>query len=262
MEVKARPLSEELISRANSVSFGGKRGDLSNNDYQHYVEEIKSWNIADSKKQIILNKLYDKWSIILKYEAEHVSVMVAGPSKYNAKKLDKSDRILELRKDFSEWYKQVKEQAENFNKIDGKAEQLVRLVEFCTRPNNPCDPTKHLEELALVNQDAFVEYYDKLYPEYKWRKNSTIVKLYEAIKAGTLKPIVVETFFEDDNLRAYIEGDRAYIKFVLKPKRQLIVALKSRGYWWNSGKSAWSTYLDRLDKEWVAEISSRYGQYI
>ena len=53
-----------------------------------------------------------------------------------------------------------------------------------------------------------------------------------------------------------------YIRFTMKPARQLIVALKSRGWWWNSGKRAWSTYLDRLDKEWVAGISERYAKYV
>ena len=43
---------------------------------------------------------------------------------------------------------------------------------------------------------------------------------------------------------------------------QLHVALKSRGWWWNSYQSAYSTYLDRVDKEWIATISTRYAQYI
>ena len=32
-------------------------------------------------------------------------------------------------------------------------------------------------------------------------------------------------------------GDRVYIEFLMRPKRQLIVALKSRGWWWNSYRS-------------------------
>lgn len=81
-------------------------------------------------------------------------------------------------------------------------------------------------------------------------------------KAAKLVEVKKEVFFEDENLTAFKEGDRIYIKFLMRPKRQLIIALKSRGYWWNSGKSAWSTYPDRLDKEWVGSISSRYGQYL
>lgn len=48
----------------------------------------------------------------------------------------------------------------------------------------------------------------------------------------------------------------------MRPQRQLIVALKSRKWWWNSYKKAWSTYLEKLDKEWVSNISSQYEKYI
>lgn len=71
-----------------------------------------------------------------------------------------------------------------------------------------------------------------------------------------------QKFFEDENLVAYTMGDRAYIKFVMKPRQQLIVALKSRKWWWNSYEEAWSTYLDKLDKEWVQSISTRYTDYV
>ena len=64
------------------------------------------------------------------------------------------------------------------------------------------------------------------------------------------------------NLVAYTMGDRAFIKFVMKPRQQLIVALKSRKWWWNSNEEAWSTYLNKLDKEWVQSISTRYADYV
>jgi len=60
----------------------------------------------------------------------------------------------------------------------------------------------------------------------------------------------------------YTEGGRAYIRFMLKPQRQRIFALKSRKWWRNSRKGAWHTYLDRTDWEWVASIGERYGRYI
>ena len=46
------------------------------------------------------------------------------------------------------------------------------------------------------------------------------------------------------------------------PQRQLIVALKRRKWWWNSSKQAWSTYLNRLDREWISNISKQYEKYI
>lgn len=257
-----KALNEDLIRRANSVSFGGNRGNLSKSGYEGYAEKIQGWPISEEKKQKLLDKLYEKWSAILNQEAQHVSVMVAGPAKYNARRLDHSDQILRLSSEFTSWFEDLERQVEQGQQKNSKAEHLIKMVEFCKQTDNPCDPTAHLTELAIYDQQAFIKYYEELYPTYKWRKNSNIVRLYNYAKEGKLVEVKKEVFFEDENLTAYTEGDRVYIKFLMRPKRQLIVALKSRGYWWNSGKSAWSTYPDRLDKEWVESISSRYGQYI
>lgn len=257
-----KELNRELISRANSNSFGGKRGDISEHEYNVYAEKIISWPISEAKKQNILDKLYQKWSEILKYEAQHVSVMVAGPARYNPRKLDKSDRILELSSELYQWLKDLEGQVQESQRKNNKAESLLKTIEFCRSSDNPCNPTDHLAELALYDNQTFIRLYEEMYPEYKWRKNSTIAKLYQKSITGELKEIRKEIFFEDDNFTAYTEGDRAYIKFVMRPKRQLHVALKSRGWWWNSYQSAYSTYLDRVDKEWIATISTRYAQYI
>ncbi|GFH95092.1 hypothetical protein IMSAGC003_01626 [Lachnospiraceae bacterium] len=257
-----KELNRELISRANSNSFGGKRGDISEHEYNVYAEKIISWPISEAKKQNILDKLYQKWSEILKYEAQHVSVMVAGPARYNPRKLDKSDRILELSSELYQWLKDLEGQVQESQRKNNKAESLLKTIEFCRSSDNPCNPTDHLAELALYDNQTFIRLYEEMYPEYKWRKNSTIAKLYQKSITGELKEIRKEIFFEDDNFTAYTEGDRAYIKFVMRPKRQLHVALKSRGWWWNSYQSAYSTYLDRVDKEWIATISTRYEQYI
>lgn len=257
-----KALNKDLIQRANVASFGGNRGNLSKTGYEGYAEKILGWPISEEKKQKLLDKLYEKWSAILSQEAQHVSVMVAGPAKYDSRRLDHSDQILRLSSEFLEWFKDLESQIEQSQQKNGKAEHLIRMVEFCKQSDNPCDPTSHLSELAIYDQQSFVKYYDELYPTYKWRKNSTIVKLYNLAKEGKLVEVKKEAFFEDANLTAFTEGDRVYIKFTMRPKRQLIVALKSRGYWWNSEKNAWSTYPARLDREWVESISSRYGQYI
>ena len=101
MEIKE--LDTRLIEIANSHSFNGNRGDLRKNSYKDYVEMILNWNISDIKKQTILDKLYEKNMEILKYEAQHISVIVAGPARYNPKKLDKSDKILELSHNLCVW---------------------------------------------------------------------------------------------------------------------------------------------------------------
>lgn len=203
-----KELDKELIHRANYNSFGGTRGDTSAREYRVYADKILSWEISDTKKQTLLNKLYEKWSEILKHEAQHVSVMVAGPAKYNSRKLDHGDKILQLSAEFSDWFKGLEEQI-RLGRVDNhKADELKRLVEFAKRDDNPCNPTNNLCELAFYDKEAFIEYYEELYPKYKWRKNSTVAKLYEQAKDGSLKVIKKEVFFEDENLTAYTEGDR------------------------------------------------------
>lgn len=81
MSVTVKELDKNLIYRANSNSFGGKRGDISQHEYRVYTDRVLSWEISEEKKQSVLDKLHQKWSEILKYEAQHVSVMVAGPAK-------------------------------------------------------------------------------------------------------------------------------------------------------------------------------------
>lgn len=261
MEISIRPLDPSLVHQANMNSMGGKRGDLSVTSYEGYCERVLSWPISDEKKQKIVDQIYQKLSEQLRHEARHVSVMVAGPSGYNPKKLDHSDMILRLSAEFVEWFKDLEGQIQRPESEDIKRASLLRTIEFAdSRPE--LDPTASLAELAMVDNAKFIELFEAMQPKYRWRKNSNIYKLYLASKEGKVKEIRPEVFFENADLTAFTEGDRAYIRFTMKPARQLIVALKSRGWWWNSGKRAWSTYLDRLDKEWVAGISERYAKYV
>lgn len=261
MEISIRTLDPSLVHQANMNSMGGKRGDLSVTSYENYCERVLSWPISDEKKQKIVDQIYQKLSEQLRHEARHVSVMVAGPSGYNPKKLDHSDMILRLSAEFVEWFKDMESQIQRPESEDSKRASLLRTIEFAdSRPE--LDPTASLAELAMVDNAKFIELFEAMQPKYRWRKNSNIYKLYLASKEGKVKEIRPEVFFENADLTAFTEGDRAYIRFTMKPARQLIVALKSRGWWWNSGKRAWSTYLDRLDKEWVAGISERYAKYV
>lgn len=256
MEIKQ--LNQELIKRANSVSFNGTRGDSSEHDYKVYVNRIIELPISDEKKQKLLDTLYDKWCKLLNYEAQHVSVMVAGPSKYNAKRLDKSDRILALSSEICNWYDDIKRQAEQGKNGYTKVEWLIQDITWCVSSGFAC--ADKWKKLAELNIEEFKNLYEKLDKEYPFKKNSTAYKLYH--NSDTITEKKKEIICENADYSAYTEGDRAYIKFTLRPKRQLIVALKSRGWWWNSWENAWSTYLDRLDREWVENISDNYQKYI
>ena len=260
MEIKE--LDTRLIEIANSHSFNGNRGDLRKNSYKDYVEMILNWNISDIKKQTILDKLYEKNMEILKYEAQHISVIVAGPARYTPKKLDKSDKILELSHNLCVWLEELENQINDFKgdtNVDETKELLLGIKRLYELKLNP---TNDIMKLAFVNNEVFIKTYEKYNEVFKWRKNSNIYKLYQQSLNGEIKEVKKEIFFEDENFTAFTEGNRAYIKFIMKPQRQLIVALKSRKWWWNSYKKAWSIYLEKLDKEWVSSISERYAKYV
>lgn len=264
MEIKE--LDKNLIELANHCSFNGNRGKLREESYKSYVESILSWNISDCKKQKILNKLYDKNMEILKYEAQHVSVMVAGPAKYDARKFDKSDKILELGHNLYVWFEKLEKQVNKFfdeDKVDKNDNEVKHVLAGIKRFYElNFDPKNEIIKLASLDVDIFKKTFEEYNKIFKWRKNTTIYKLYEKALNNELKVVTKEIIFEDENFIAYIEGDRAYIKFVMIPQRQLIVALKRRKWWWNSSKQAWSTYLNRLDRVWVSNISKQYERYI
>ena len=261
--MEIRKLDKSLIEIANSHSFNGNRGELREKAYKEYVEMILKWNIAENKKQKILDKLYTKNMELLNYEAQHVSPMVAGPAKYNARKYDKGDKILELSHNLCVWLEEIEKQIEEFSEDTNTESETAYILSGIERLYDlNLNPTNDIMKLATVNNEAFIKTYEKYNPIFKWRKNSNIYKLYQKSLNGEIQETKKEIFFQDDNLIAYIEGDRAYIKFIMKPQRQLIVALKSRKWWWNSYKNAWSTYLSRLNKEWIATISERYNKYI
>lgn len=262
MELEIKELDKDLINRANNNSMFGTRGNSSAQSYKSYIDEVLSWDIPNNKKQKLLDKLYEKYSEILKLEAQHVSVMVAGPARYNSKRLDKSDQILQKSHEFYTWFENLEEQIKD-SKVDTSArkiERIMGMIKFCIERD--FDPREHLVELAYLDNKKFLELYEKYYPKFKWRKNSIIFKVYAQSLNGEIKEIKKEIIYEDENFTAYILGDRAYIKFPMKIQRQLIVALKSRKWWWNSNEKAWSTYLDRVDKEWISSISTRYAQYL
>jgi len=242
--------------------MSGNRGRISNHDYEAYASTILGWPVSDEKKAKLLDKLYRMFSDKLRYEAQHVSVMVAGPANYNSRRLDKSDQILSKAHEIATWFETLeREIGRPDDDGGGEAERLIEMIRFCdSRPE--LLPTTDLMKLAFVDNAGFIVLYEELWLKYKWRKNSNIAQLYVHSKAGEVTEIRKEIKVEHPDYMGYTEGDRAYIRFTLRPQRQLIVALKSRKWWWNSLKGAWSTYLDRADWEWVASIGERYANYL
>ena len=216
MEINIKPLDSSLVHQANMNSMGGKRGDLSVTSYEDYCNRVLSWPIADEKKQKIVDQIYQKCSEKLRHEAMHVSWAVAGPAKYDARKLDRSDTILRLSSEFVEWFDGLEKQVKAGTQQDDKRARLLRIIEFAdSRPE--LDPTGELAELSMVDNAKFVELFEAMQPKYKWRKNSNIYKLYLASKEGKVKEIKPEVFFEDQNLyfaADYRDADSLDMMFV------------------------------------------------
>lgn len=160
-DVKIKELDKSLIHRANSNSMSGKRGDISAHEYEVYCQKVMSWNIPDSRKQKIVDQIYAKWSEQLRHEAAHVSVAVAGPARYNAKKLDHSDTILRLSSEFVEWFNGLQEQVwqgriEDKNATDAMRENLKGICDFEVRlPVDRAPRGRREEQLRMAsNQGA------------------------------------------------------------------------------------------------------------
>lgn len=260
MSIVIKELDQDMICSANRNSMSGKRGDLAAESYQCYCDTMSGWPVSEAKKQELLDKTFTVWQEILRHEAQHVSVAVDGPSGYRAERMDHSDKILSLSNEFAIWFSKIECQVSESLYERDKGKKLISMIKWVDYHNS--NPAKYLVDLAHYDKKKFLELYEQLLPKYHWRKNTRVAKAYEGVKSGEIQEIKAEIFFQDENFKAYVEGDRAYIRFPIEPKRQLKVAMKSRGWWWNSREAAWSTYLDRLDKEWVSTISKRYKEYL
>lgn len=258
-----KELDKKQLQRANNVSFNNDRRDIRESTYKEYIYEVLKWDVSENKKQKILDELYRKNSEILNHEANFVSVIVAGPAKYNKEKEDKeADKILDLSRILDVWFNELKYQYKLFNKPNKEESSKKKVEEILKLHDMGADIKKELIELAYIDNNKFIELCEKFYHEYCWRKNSIIYKVYLASKEGKVKEFEKKIIFEDENFTAYLKNDRVFIKFVFKPQAQLKFVLKKKGYWWNSREKSWSTYPSRLDMEWVKSISSKYEKYL
>ena len=73
MAVVVKELNQSLINQANNNSMSGTRGNGSVAGYKELADKVQTWPISEAKMQSLLDKLYQKYSEILKYTAQHVS---------------------------------------------------------------------------------------------------------------------------------------------------------------------------------------------
>lgn len=256
MNIVIKDLDSKLIERANNNSLNGKRGEQEEHDYQLYCKKAISWNLSERKTQKIINKIYTSFSEMLLLASQHVSAAVAGGSNYNAKKLDKSDRILSTSRDFVEWFKDIESQATA--KPYSRITYLIKNIIMCV--TNDLSASKQWEELAARSREDFNILYSELNAKYNFKKTSIQYKIYHNIV--DIPEIIQTTIYSDNDFEVFKENDKLCIKFRMKPQRQLIVALKSRKFVWISSQEMWRAQATEQIEAWAKSIVEHYADYI
>lgn len=251
-----RELNQEQIRQANNNSFSGSRGNNTESSYKIYCDKVVSWGLSERKTQKILDRIYSDFSRTLSLEAQHVSIAVAGGSNYNAKRLDKSDKILEHSATFSEWFNELEEQATRkpYNRTEWITKEIIWGVTGGYSVN------KEWKELAARSWAEFEKVYNKLSEKTEFKKTSIPYK----IKNGLLEiePIIQNPIYSDGDLTAYEEQGNICIRFRLKPQIQLSFALKSHHFVWIAAHEIWRAAATDELTEWVKSIPERYEAYI
>lgn len=257
MPIEIRKLDERLIYTANMHSFGGKRGDIDAHEYELYCNRVQSWGLSERKTQQIIDKVYQYFSRSLSLDAQHVSVAVAGASNYNAKRLDKTDKILKTSSEFCEWFAEIEKQATRkpYDRIEWLAKNIIWGVCADYAVN------KEWKELAGRSRKDFEILYEELTRNHgEFKKTSIPYKIQNRLIE--VEPIVTELLYQDDDFKVFEEQGKIFVVFRLMPVQQLKVALKSRRFFWNNTLSAWqATATDDL-REWAKTIAEKYEQYI
>lgn len=256
MSINIKPLNPQLIVQANMQSFGGKRGDIAARDYDDYCRRVLSWCLSERKTQRMIDRVYQSFANVLLLEAQHVSVAVAGAANYNAKRLDKSDKILQTASDFAQWFQDLEKQATQ--KRYSRVHELQKTIAAGER--NGFSTAKEWKELAARDRAAFEELYQTLSEKAPFRKQSQAYKLYHRL--STVEPIVTDVLYQDNDFKAYEEHGKIFVEFRLLPAQQLKSALKGKRFTWNNAAMAWqATATDEL-REWVKTLAVNYEQWI
>ena len=257
MNITIRELNQEQIRHANNNSFGGNRGDITAHEYEVYCNRVVSWNLSEKKTQKIIDKVHEYFVRRLSLDAQHVSVAVAGASNYNAKRLDKSDKILDIAADFVDWFKEIEDQATK--KPYSRIEWIIKSIIWGVQSDYPVN--KEWKELAGRSRKDFENLYAVLENKFgEFKKTSIPYKIKHNLI--DVEQITQAPIYADDDFCAYEEQGKICISFRLKPQRQMIVALKSRHFVWVAAHEVWKATATEELKAWVETIAERYEQYI
>ena len=273
-DLKIPELNSRNVYLANSNSQFN-RGDGIVKSYIAYCNEIETMPLSNTQKQSLISKLYSMFEKKLAYDAQYVPVTVAGPARYNLSKMSfYADKSMEISSQIVDWFNSVKDQIKYSSVAKGcgsdadkqeKIEEQIRFLRQCERDNWLWHIPNDLIKLATLDKNVFLKEFERYNALLKFRKNSNVYKVYEHIKNGGNIVNSIDNFkvdFENADYKVVLKNERVFIYFTLKPKQQLIYALKKRGYWWNANENAWSSYLKRYDRNWVVGISENYSKYL
>lgn len=177
--------------------------------------------------------------------------------------------------DFVNWFDGIRENVKN-SKIqykDDRKEKARREEEhFNSMMRGVAHPDAAmvgywLMPIAQYDPKRYAELYEKYNKDYRFRKNTSAAKLYQMVKDGKytgVKP--PKKLYESDSYNAYQKriqsGERVFIKFTIKPKPQMVYAMKRRGWHWNALEGAWSVPVDKYDAKFVKGIEENYKKYL
>ena len=267
-------LSERDREMANNNSMFN-RGDNTVYSYKQYAEEINGWDISLKQKEKLIAQLKKKFDERLSIDARYVPWTVSGPAGYNAKKMNGlADRALRTSAEISDWFDKVRENVKRSNhKTDDRRESAKQEeARFESLMQGVAKPTATmvgywLMPIAQYDPKRFADLYEKYDKQLHFRKNTTAAKLYEKVRAGEYKGLKgPKKLFESDSYNVYQKnikaGERVFLNFPVRPKPQMIWALKKRGWHWNDLENAWSVPVDKYDEKFVKGIEENYEKYL
>lgn len=181
--------------------------------------------------------------------AEYVPVSVAGPSRYDIRKMGKrADRIMQLSAEFAEkkqrFFSNTKKRLDALTPLEVELERL-------RNDGGRWEKISTSDPHAIEKMEAKLEGLEKLKSEATFgptKRNLTVTikKLKERIasaKAQKESPADGGWEFDGGEVVENVELDRLQIIFDERPGREMIDLLKSRGFRWSPRNKAWQRQL-------------------
>lgn len=256
--MKEIKIDENLAKRSKeNMSFDSYQKNSATEEYNLQIEEVKKKietakdKVSDKGKEK-LDKLFSQYKYKLanwtnehnKNGSSHVSVMIAGPAKYNMKKHEKY-----LSRERKLW--------EEYDKLKNIEQKICSIVNG-NKIISSDDPDA-LEKLKVKLKDAENEHQSYLEHNKKARKENTnqlpsyvlqnsrqrINTIKKRIKIIELKSKdQTKIIFEYKGIKIIdnVEANRIQIIFGEKPEIEVRNKLKSSGFRWSGKNLAWQRY--------------------